>query len=87
MIDTSDNGRSAGGQKSAEGGRGDPNKASPAAVEKYVHGVAYPADKSTLLERAKENNAPSDVMHVLERFDEKDYKSPIDIAKEVGRVE
>lgn len=80
-------GRREGGKKSSEGGRGDPNKASPAAVERYLRGLSYPVQKEDLVNKAKENNAPSDVLSVLSRFGEKEYKSPIDVAKEVGRVE
>jgi hypothetical protein len=79
-------GRSAAGQKSSEGGRGNPEKASPAAVERYLKGIHYPAGKSDLVNQAKTNNAPSDVMNVLNRFEEKQYKSTIDVAKEIGRV-
>ena len=79
--------RSMGGEKSSQGGRGDPNKASPAAVERYLKGIHFPADKKKLISQAEGNNAPSDVMAVLKRFDEREYSSPVDVAKEVGRVE
>ncbi|MBA8666992.1 DUF2795 domain-containing protein [Holosporaceae bacterium 'Namur'] len=84
--DTKD-GRVEGGKKASEGGRGDPEKASPVAVERYLKGIRYPAGKADLEKTAKKNRAPSDVLSVLSRFDDKEYKSPIDIAKEVGNVE
>lgn len=87
VSDNKHDGRIEGGRKSSEGGRGDPEKASPAAVERYLKGAKYPAKKAELQKRAKENGAPSDVMHVIERFEDKEYHSPIDIAKEVGKVE
>lgn len=80
-------GRVISGQKSSEGGRGNPEKASPAAVERYLKGMKYPADKNNLVSKAKENSAPADVMHVLDKFTEKDYHSPIDVSKEVGAVD
>lgn len=79
--------RSIAGQKSSEGGRGDPEKASPAAIERYLKGINYPASKSDLVNKAKENSAPSDVMHVLNQFTDQKYNSPIDVSKEVGRIE
>jgi hypothetical protein len=81
-----DTGRSKAGQKSSEGGRGDPEKASPAAIERYLKGIHYPASKEDLVNQAKQNSAPSDVMHVLNRFADKDYVSTIEVAKEVGRL-
>ncbi|OJX05466.1 MAG: hypothetical protein BGO76_01300 [Caedibacter sp. 38-128] len=68
-------------------GRGNPEKTSPAAVERHIKSVSFPAKKQELIKKAKENSAPSDVMHVLDQFEEKEYGSPIDIAKEVGRIE
>jgi hypothetical protein len=79
-------GTTEGGKKTAEGGRGDPNKASPVAVEHYIKGITFPADKNKLLQQAKSNNAPDDVIKVLQKFGEKEYSSPIDISKEFSRV-
>jgi len=76
-----------GGRKSSEGGRGDPNKASPAAVERYLKGIHYPASKDDLLSQARENHAPQDVMNVLGRFENKEYGGTIDVAKQVSRAE
>lgn len=80
-------GTTEGGKKTSEGGRGDPHKASPAAIEKYLKGINFPAQKKDLINHAKGNQAPDDVMHVLESFEEKEYRSPIDVSKEVGRIE
>jgi hypothetical protein len=76
-----------GGQKASEGGRGNPEKASPAAIERYLKGINFPANKKTLIKHAKENQAPKDVLHVLDQFQEKEYHSVIDVSKEVGRIE
>lgn len=86
-IGFKDEGRSIGGQKSSEGGRGNPEKASPAAVERYIKGVDFPANKQDLIEQARKNNAPSDVLNVMDRFSDREYNTPVDIAKEVGRSE
>lgn len=80
-------GTTEGGRKASEGGRGNPEKASPAAIERYLKGIHYPANKKDLTSQAKNNGAPEDVMSVLNRFEEKEYHSPIDVSKEVGRVE
>ncbi len=83
---SNDTSRQQAGVKSSMGGSGDPDKASPAAIERYMKGIHFPANKDDLVNRAKENGAPSDVLHVLDRFEDKDYNSPIDISKEVGRI-
>ena len=60
---------------------------SPAIVEKYLAGMHYPAERQKLLERAKSKDATNDVMGLLKKFTDKTYNSPIDIAKEIGKIE
>ena len=80
-------GTTEGGRKASEGGRGDPEKASLAAVERYLKGIHFPAEKEDLIQHAKGNKAPDDVLRVLNRFEDKLYYNAVDVAKEVGRVE
>lgn len=80
-------GTTEGGKKTSEGGRGNPQKASPSAVEHHIKGIHFPADKKALVDQAKANKAPDDVMYVLNKFKDKTYQSAIDVAKEVGNVE
>jgi hypothetical protein len=51
-------GRSEGGRKSSEGGRGSATKASPAAIERYLKDIEFPADKQELISQARDNGAP-----------------------------
>ena len=80
-------GTTEGGRKASEGGTGNPDKASPAAIEKYLKGIHYPAQKEDLVSQAKSNGAPQDVMNVLNRFKDKEYGSTVDVAKEVSNAE
>jgi hypothetical protein len=80
-------GTTQGGMKSSEGGRGNPEKASPAAIERYLKDIHFPVDKNDLIKHAKDNQAPEDVLHVLDQFEEKKYNNAIDVSKEVGMVE
>jgi len=75
------------GLKSSEGRRDNPEKTSPAIVESYVKGVHFPAQKEDLVNQARDNGAPEDVLDVLDKFSDRDYKSPIDIAREVPKAE
>lgn len=60
---------------------------SPAIVEKYLAGMRYPAEKKKLLDNAQNRNAPNDVIEILNKFTDKIYTSPIDVAKEIGKIE
>ena len=59
---------------------------SPAQVEKSIKGTHFPAQKQDLIQRAKENNANQDVLEVLENMPDKQFKSPVDISKAMGRM-
>lgn len=74
------------GKKSSDGKTGYSNKASPAAIEKYLKGIHFPLHKKDILKQAKENHAPNDIISVLEMFEDKEYSSVTDIAKQVGSV-
>ncbi|MHB8110942.1 MAG: DUF2795 domain-containing protein [Syntrophorhabdaceae bacterium] len=73
-------GTTEGGKKASQGGRGR-DVASPAAVENYLKGIDFPANKKKLMQQARDNDAPEDVMHTIERLPEQQYNSPIDVSK------
>jgi hypothetical protein len=58
----------------------------PITVEGYLKGVHYPTKKEDLLQLARQNNAPQNIMDTLNKLDRKDFKSPIDVSKEVSKV-
>lgn len=59
---------------------------SPAQVEKSIKGTNFPANKQDLIEKAKENQANQDVLDVLEKMPDKQFRSPVDISKAMGRM-
>jgi hypothetical protein len=67
--------------------RGSSGHVSPAIVEKYLAGMHYPAEKQKLISNAQNKEAPSDVLDLINKLPDKTYKSPIDITKEIGKIE
>jgi hypothetical protein len=61
--------------------------ASPAKIQHSLKGAHYPSNKSDLVNLAKRNNAPQDVMSILDAIPEKEYASPANLMKEVGKKE
>ncbi len=61
--------------------------ASPAKIQHCLKGAHYPSDKKSLVGVAKKNNAPNDVMSILDLIPEKEYISPAHVMKEVGKKE
>jgi hypothetical protein len=61
--------------------------ASPAKIQHCLKGAHYPSSKQELVDLAKKNQAPGDVMSILELIPEKEYISPAHVMKEVGKKE
>lgn len=59
------------------------DKTSPISIEKYLKDANYPASKQDLVKCAKDNNAPENVMNILNKMSDKKYNSPVDITKEM----
>lgn len=72
-----------GGEASAQQGHG---RVSAAEVEKYIKGVDFPCDKDELLQCASENNAPEEVLDIMEDFPEQEFNSPVDVARCISEV-
>jgi hypothetical protein len=60
---------------------------SPANVQKFLHGVSYPADKKDLVEQARRNDAPDEVMETIKALPEEHYGGPQDVMKGYGEIE
>jgi hypothetical protein len=56
-------------------------------VEKYLAGMHYPAERQKLIDNAENKDAPDDVIGLLNKLPNKTYTSPIDITKEIGKLE
>lgn len=59
---------------------------SPANIQQYLNGVHYPVDKERLLDQARTNSAPSEVMDTLRELPEEQYGGPQDVMKAYGRI-
>lgn len=59
-------------------------KLSAAELQQCLKGTDYPADRSELIQVAKDNEAPQNVMDFLERIPDKEYETPVDVSKELG---
>ncbi len=61
-------------------------RASAASAEVYIRDIKFPASKNQLIERAKQNEAPTGVMEVFRRISERKYASSLDLLKEIDNV-
>ena len=56
---------------------------SPFRVQKYLAGIRYPACKREVLERAGARGADGEVLRALKDIADRDYDSPIELAREI----
>jgi hypothetical protein len=61
-------------------------KATPVAVQAFLEGVGYPAGKRKLLREAESRRASRDVRSTLRRLPDKQFKSPTEVSKAIGRL-
>jgi hypothetical protein len=61
-------------------------QATPVAVQSFLEGVGYPTGKRQLLRQAESRRASRDVRATLRRLPDKQFKSPTDVSKAIGRL-
>ena len=60
---------------------------SPANITHFLDGLDFPATKDELIDHAEDNNAPQEVLDVLEQLPDQEYSSMADVMSGVGQVE
>ena len=59
---------------------------SPANVEKYLKGIDFPAKKRDLMEQARKNAAPQEVIQVIQQLPDQEFRGPQDVMKAYGNI-
>ncbi len=60
---------------------------SPIDVTHHLKGIHFPAEKQDLVEQAKKNGAPSEIMEAIEAMPEETYKAVADVMKGFKQAE
>jgi hypothetical protein len=56
---------------------------SPFRVQKFLAGIRYPARKRDVLARAGKRGADAEVLRALESIEDREYASPVALAREI----
>ena len=56
----------------------------PIQIQKFLGGIDYPANKETLISRAKESGADSNVLDALQNIPDKEYDGPTAVSSAVS---
>ena len=59
---------------------------SAADLQHYLREIDYPVNKSDLLKHAKSHGANDEVMSLLNKFPEQQYKVPMDVSRALGKI-
>lgn len=81
-------GKGGGGQQGGKGGGGGGGgeEPSPIDVQRSLKGIDFPASKDDILAQAKKGGADESVMGELEQIPDREYDSPTDISRELGKL-
>ena len=60
---------------------------SPINVTHHLKGIGFPAEKQDLVEQAKSNGAPPEVMQAIEAMPEQSYETMADVMKGFKQAE
>ena len=82
------------GSRMEEGGKGSmENRESSsrgfggaAGLQEYLRGVDYPAMKQDMMDAARSNSAPQDIMSMMDKLPDKTYNSPADVEEEFRKI-
>jgi hypothetical protein len=55
-------------------------------IQEFLRGMDYPSQRDDILDRARRNNAPDDVMDILNQIPDKEYNSAGDVSKAVSDI-
>ena len=58
----------------------------PIQIQKFLGGIDYPANRETLISRAKESGADQNVLDALQGIPDKEYDSPTAVSSAVSDV-
>jgi len=59
---------------------------STAKVYQFLEGIDFPADKKQIMDYARDNNAPQDVLNILQRLPEGKYYSMASVLDSIARA-
>lgn len=59
---------------------------SPAMLEQYLAGLSYPASRLDLISTARRNEAPGEIVDMIERFPKEQFMGPQEVQRAYGDI-
>lgn len=61
------------------------NDVNPVEVQQYLRGVDYPMSKQDITHIAEQRGAPRQIIDTIQQMADREYTTPADVNKELGR--
>lgn len=55
-------------------------------LQHYLQGMDYPSRKEDLIRKARENQAPRDVIDLINNLPDREFNSTVDVSRAVGEI-
>ncbi len=55
-------------------------------LQHYLQGMDYPSRKEGLVRKARENQAPRDVIDLINNLPDREFNSTVDVSRAVGEI-
>lgn len=62
-------------------------KVNPVQLQKNLKGINYPASKQDLVKHAQQKGADEKVCATLEKLPDRNYETPTEVSKAIGKIE
>ncbi len=62
-------------------------KVNPIQLQKALKGTNYPASKQDLLKHVEQNKADDNIRSTIQQLPDRQYQTPADVSKEIGKIE
>jgi len=61
-------------------------KINPVQIQKNLKGIDYPVSKQDLVKHAQKNGADESVCATLEKLPDREYETPTEVSKAIGKM-
>ena len=58
----------------------------PAEIQEHLQGVEYPVQKGDLILHAQNGGAPAEILALLQKLPEREYRTPLDVSMSLTRI-
>lgn len=55
-------------------------------IQSYLGGVDYPKNKQQLIDHARSQGAPQEVIDLLQKMEDKQFHDPTDVSQSIGKL-